>query len=264
MEDNKLAPDGASCISTQEYLDQILDAEISIAEQLSLLPVEDRQRILKQELVSILETYPEAAKVSKDIRVEAAQNIKAAKEQDPNYKPIERFTTEMGVDGMVHIIRDKGTVEEAYSLVAGKHNKPLTDLQEMSTREHYNRHEIIEMTERVVPAQMSKISEKGLYTMITGKTTINSMFDNTYTTMQILGELDYLRREVAELKIRQTVTETKVNAIESMSEIPKANKLAAINLKKMGYSNVRIAQELKVSTKTISRWLKDNEILLLM
>lgn len=257
MEDKELAPDGASCvISTQEYLDNLLDVEISIDEKLNALTNEDQQRILLQKLIPTYDTYSGVARASKELRIGVAQNIKEHNKLDPNYKPIERFTTEMGVDGMVHIIRDKGTVDEAYLLVADKHNKPLIDLKEMSTREHYNRHEIIETTEKIIPEQISRITEEGLYPMITNKTTINSMFDNTYTTMKILGELDTLRERVDKLEMRQTIIDTKVNLLESSIEGLNSDKVAAINLKKMGYSNVKIAKELKVSTKTVGRWLK--------
>ena len=264
MEDKELAPEGASCIiSTQEYLDRLLDIEIDISEKLNLLATEDKQRILTQEIITTYDTYSGAAKHGKEVRIGVAQNIKELNKLDPNYKPIERFTSEMGVDGMVHIIRDKGTVDVAYSLVAGKHNKEVVDLKEMSTKEHYNRLEIIEKTEEVLPKEISKISDEGLYSMIKDKTTINSMFDNTYTTMKILGELDMLRERVSKLEMRQTITDTKVSLIESKIEGISSDKLAAISLKKMGHSNVKIAKELRVSTKTVSRWLKGNEILLL-
>lgn len=258
MEDKELAPEGASCIiSTQEYLDRLLDIEIEISEKLSLLDTEDRQRILKQESITSFDTYTSAAKYGKEVRIGVAQNIKEQNKLDPTYQPIERFTTEMGVDGMVHIIRDKGTVAEAYSLVADKHNKEIVDLKEMSTREHYNRLEIIEKTEEVLPKEISKISQEGLYSMIKDKTTINSMFDNTYTTMKILGELDMLRERVNKLEMRQTITEGRLDSL-GVNTVD-TNKSLALKLKAMGYNNSKIALEIGVRRETVSRWLRGSK-----
>lgn len=258
MEEKELAPDGAFCTAqtTQEYLEQAIEIEIEISEKFSLLTPEDKLRILKQETVTSFNNYHEAAKYSKEIRVDSAKNIKEAKKLDPTYVPIERFTTEMGVDGMVHIIRDKGTVDEAYVVVADKHNKQLDDLKEMSTREHYNRLQIIETTEKLLPQEMTKITEEGLHSMLTDKTTINSMFDNTYTTMKILGELDTLRSRVNELEVRQTITEARVDKIGETLGITDCNKQIAIKLKLKGLTNKEIAKELGVVPKTITRWLK--------
>lgn len=256
MEDNELAPEGASCIiSTQEYLDKVLDIEIGISEKLSELSNEDKQRILLQELVPTFDTYSDAARLSKDMRIQAAQSIKEIRKLDPNYKPIERFTTEMGVDGMVHIIRDKGTVDEAYMIVSYKHNKDLEDLKEMSEREHYNRHEIIKSTEKVLPKEIRKITDEGLYPMIVSKTTINSMFDNTYTTMKILGELDVLRERVSKLELRQTITEDRLDNLGSSNL--ESKRTLALKLKAMGYNNSKIAESVGVRRETVSRWLKE-------
>jgi hypothetical protein len=257
MEEKELAPSGAFCITqtTQEYLDSVIDLEIELSEKLNLLAPEDKLRFIKQEAATSFSNYYEVAKFSKDFRIEAAQNIKEANKLDPDYVPIERFTTEMGVDGMVHIIRDKGTVEDAYNVVAEKHNKGLNSLKEMSTKEHYNRHEIIESTEKLLPAEITKIADEGLYSMITSKTTINSMFDNTYTTMKILGELDSLRSRVSELEMRQTITEFRLDNLGAELSITDANKVAALKLKADGYNNTQIAKKLGVRRETVSRWI---------
>lgn len=258
MEEKELAPDGAFCITqtTQEYLDSVIDLEIELSEKLNLLAPEDKLRFIKQEATTSFSNYYEVAKFTKDVRIEAAQNIKEANKLDPNYIPIERFTTEMGVDGMVHIIRDKGTVEDAYNVVAEKHNKGLDSLKEMSTKEHYNRHEIIESTEKLLPAEIIKVKGKGLMTMIDKPTTINSMFDNTYITMQVLGELDTLRNRVNELEVRQTITETRVDQIGETLGLTGCNKEIAVKLKLLGLTHKEIAKELGVVPKTITRWLK--------
>lgn len=258
MDDNELAPQGASCFtSTQEYLDKVLDIEIDIAEKLNQLSIEDQQRILTQGLIPTFTSYSDAARVTKEVRIQAAQSIKETKKLDPNYKPIERFTTEMGVDGMVHIIRDKGTPDEAYLVVSHKHNKSLDDLKEMSEREHYNRHEIVQTTEKFLPQEISRISDEGLYPMLVGKTTINSMFDNTYTTMKILGELDELRDRVNRLELRQAITENRLDNLGV--ENKESKRVLALKLKAMGYNNTKIAEAIGVRRETVSRWINKIE-----
>jgi hypothetical protein len=250
----ELAPDGAFCIeqSIQEYLDRELEAEIELTAKISELSKETRLRFLEEQTVNTLETYSEAVMFGKEIRIATANK----KKSEPDYTPPDRFTTEMGVDGMVHIIRDKGTVEEAYTLVAELHNKDIISLKEVATKEHYNRTQILEETTKVVPTEISKVKGEGLMTMLDKPTTINSMFDNTYITMKVLGELDSLRSRVSELEVRQAITETKVEKIGEHLGITDTNKQVAIKLKLLGMTNKEIAKELGVVPKTITRWLK--------
>lgn len=253
MTQKELAPNGAFCIeqTTQEYLESVIDTEIAVSELLQKVNKEDQIRISTKLLSDSCITYSEAANATKEVRIAVAQS----RQRDPNYTPPDRFTTEMGVDGMVHIIRDKGTVEEAYNVVAEKHNKDVTSLIEVASKEHYNRGHIIEETSKVVPEQISKVREEGLMTMLDKPTTINSMFGNTYITMKVLGELDHLRSRVSELEVRQTITEARVDQLGETLGLTGCNKEIAIKLKALGMSNTAIAKQLNVRRETVSRWL---------
>jgi len=259
MSDNIRDPSGSFCAvkekTTQDYLDEMLDIEFGISEGLSKLPREDKLRILKDCVVGELDTFPQVVQYTKDLRIQAAQNIKEINMSNPDYIIPERFTVDMGVDGMVHIIRDSGTVEEAYNVVSEKHNKEVDHLKAMAIKEHYNRQEIVVTTTQKLPNEVGKIQEVGLYSMLTDKTTINSMFNNTYTTMRILGEIDSLRSKVDELESRQTISETRLDMIGEHLGLEGSNKLIAAKLKAKGLNNRQIADELGVRRETVSRWL---------
>jgi hypothetical protein len=261
MSDKEDAPNGAICygeISTAEQLEQILNAQFEIESALSRIPDNEGISILQSAIVDklSLQKYNTTVKVSKDINISVARIQRYENSKDPDYVAPERFTTEMGVDGMVHLIRDKGTVQGAYNVVAEKHNKDILNLKSIATKEHYNRTQILDQTSLVVPDQISKVVEEGLLNMLDKPTTINSMYVNTYTTMKILGELDALRSKVHELEARQSVTEARVEKIGEHLRLDEANKLAAFRLKAKGYSNKDIAKQLNVVPKTVSRWIK--------
>jgi hypothetical protein len=259
MSENTKDPFGSFCVgvekTTQQYLDEMLDLELGITEGLGKLSREDKLRIIKDCAIEELSSYKEVAEYTKDMRIQAAQNIKEANMSNPNYIPPERFTVDMGVDGMVHIIRDSGTVEDAYIVVSEKHNKEVDYLKEMATKEHYNRQEIVSTTAEQIPQHISKIQDMGLYSMLTDKTTINSMFNNTYTTMKILGEIDTLRKKVVELEARQVISETRLDRIGVQLGIEDDDKILALKLKAQGMNNTQIAKELGVRRETVSRWL---------
>jgi hypothetical protein len=265
MSDKEDAPNGAICygeISTAEQLEQILNAQFEIESALSRIPDNEGISILQSAIVDklSLQKYNTTIKVSKDINISVARIQRYENSKDPDYVAPERFTTEMGVDGMVHLIRDKGTVQGAYNVVAEKHNKDILNLKSIATKEHYNRTQIIDQTSLVVPDQISKVVEEGLLNMLDKPTTINSMYVNTYTTMKILGELDELRNKVNQLEIRQAITETRVDHIgDHLGISSSSNKEIAVKLKLLGHSNTEIARELGVRRETVSRWLNNKK-----
>ena len=245
-----------------DLLEAELDAEIKIAEALQVLSPEQRTRIGSSIVAENLTTYPQAAATTKDILISFASSKKELNKKDPDYIEPERFSVEMGVDGMVHILRDKGTVEGAYSVVAEKHNKELSTLKTFATKEHYNRSQIIDRTTETIPIEISKIREIGFMTMIEKPTTINSMFDNTYTVMMVLGELYTLREEMRQMKVRQTATEIRVGMLEgSLSPDKSCRQALKVEIKRLlkegSLTRKEISQSLGVSVRTIANYYKE-------
>lgn len=258
MEDENISPDGALVVDTNIITGDIGQDTITafaILEKLDALHGEAYTlSLLQQGTVDRVVSFSEYKKMEATTQYDVAVNLK----HQEGYVPKDKFTTEMLVTGMVDIIQNNSDVATAFATVAKEHNTTDEFIKNTKHSRIFNQQEVIE-TVRTKAKKVKRLKEHRLFDedSLVKSSTSNQLFDNTYKDMLILGEIDTLKKEVATLKLRQAVTEYKVETIENyLSTIPDERIYEAIRMKLDGKTHKQISTSIGVSTKTISRWLK--------
>lgn len=258
LEDENSSPEGALVVDTNIITGNISNDTIVAYSPLGKLDelhgTGYTLSLLQQGTVDRVTSFGEW----KQIEASTQYNISVNLKNKDTYVPKDKFTTEMLVTGMVDIIENKSDVDTAFATVAKEHNTTDDFIKNNKNSRIYNQKEVVE-TVKEKSKQVKRLQDHRLFNEdnLVKSSTSNQLFDNTYKDMLILGEIDTLKKEVATLKLRQSVTEHKVESIENyLSTIPDERIYEAIRLKLDGKTYKQISDSIGVSTKTISRWLK--------
>lgn len=76
--------------------------------------------------------------------------------------------------------------------------------------------------------------------------------------ISLSDRVDDLEKQVAELSVRQTITESRLDCIESKVDNPQ--KLIALKLKLEGKTQKEISELLEVNIRTVKRWLQKETV----
>jgi hypothetical protein len=253
LEDNNTSPDGALGVTGDISKDTLLANDL--LHKLSEMYGKDLVITLAQQtMVENIDSFREYKQIEASTQILVASNIK----EQEGYVAKDKFTTEMLVTGMVDIIKNKSDVDEAFATVAKEYNKPDEFIQENKNLRIFNQKDVVSGVKQKTKKEVKRLKGHKLFNEETlmKSSTSNQLFDNTYKDMLILGEIDSLKRELMLLKTRQTITEHKVESIESYIQSTCDPRIyEAISLKLEGKTYKQISELLGVSTKTIGRWV---------
>jgi len=202
-------------------------------------------------------TYKDLFGFKKEWDVQLSSIVK--EHQVENLKP--RFDQAMLYDALSYQLENKAIPVEVFSHLQELYNM---DSEWLKVAKHTP---INESERKAVAKEISKnnypvvedIEEKGM--------SVNDAIRNGKSPTQqvrtiskyisLSDRVDDLERQVAELSVRQTLTETRLDSLEFQVSNPQ--KLIALKLKLEGKTQKEISELLHVDTRTIRRWLKQAE-----
>jgi hypothetical protein len=202
-------------------------------------------------------TYKDLFGFKKEWDVQISSIVK--EHQVENLKP--RFDQAMLYDALSYQLENKAIPVEVFSHLQELYNM---DSEWLKVAKHTP---INESERKAVAKEISKnnypvvedIEEKGM--------SVNDAIRNGKSPTQqvrtiskyisLSDRVDDLERQVAELSVRQTLTETRLDSLELQVSNPQ--KLIALKLKLEGKTQKEISELLHVDTRTIRRWLKQAE-----
>lgn len=181
------------------------------------------------------------------------------KEHDGTFKP--RFDTTMLYDALSYQLANEAPPIQVFEYVQEVYNKD-DDWMKVAKHTQISDKSIKEVTKELFKESydiVDRAKENGLSIkdVVRKSKTPSQQIRGIHKHITLSDRVDALEAKVAELDIRQKISEMKVDQIENQLSLQiDPNRAIAIRLKLEGYSQKEISEELGVTTRTLRNWFK--------
>lgn len=269
MSDKEDAPNGAISvgeISTEHYLESMLDSSISNTTEVTTdIPVREKIAFLRGLASEMNLNIRETNALISVLTSDSIQKYVNSDEYDPRFK----WTAEMSVDGISHMIETRCSTEEALHYVKTKHEKDDLWLGEtrnktiprkirvtsIDTIEEVHS-DTIDYLKEVAQYRRRKLlkarSPSSQFNEISDVITVADRVDELYNIVQEQGnEISDLKSEMSELRIRVQISEQNIKLVGDATNVKTINLKDEVLKLKDFYTIDQIASMLDINKRKV-------------
>lgn len=259
------APSGAFCVDDAEPLSVEELQQRAILNQRYIETSTKKEKIediknqtvnsgLDGRAVNVLhqQTYTELGKISREI----------------SGKEHHKYTTQMGVVGVLYMIENKATTDQTLEYVKNHHQKSSDWLSDVRNKKFYTQAEITRIVEEKKQEYISKLKGQNLYNktfLSTSGTTPIQHLDRVQHLITVSDRLDQMEERLVKVEIenlefrtRLQLVEENISTIDNCLEISKKGKLIQCRaLMEEGYKQREISKILGVHINTVKGYYKE-------
>lgn len=204
---------------------------------------------------------------AKESLILCSQLVKDAKKRErnnPDYIPKEYVGRAIGLSAYIKILDSNCSITEALQYAASLAGESSEWVEEVKHRDYYYTKETVNSA-NYHPKQKEMVKNKMFYKAeLVGCSTINQQltrlkkYKDSHDSAQLCKISNKeLRDELNRMKIAQSSTNIDQDMLYYLLDIDKLPiKDRALKLKNIGYSNKEIAEHLKITIRTVQKWIK--------